>query len=63
MREHCRESSRNFPGRAAKRRAGPALGRTGRAGPGRAEPGPTDRAENFSARSQLYNYDLYSGDQ
>jgi hypothetical protein len=60
MREHCRESSRNFPGRnagtgrAAKRRAGPALVvvRTGRAGPARrppARPGP----KNFDPFSAL----------
>jgi hypothetical protein len=57
MREHYRGCSRNFPGRAAKRRVGPALvvartGRAGpggrRAGPGRAGPGPA------AACSQLY---------
>jgi hypothetical protein len=53
MRKHCRESSRNFPGRAAKRRAGPALvvARTGRAGPGGRRAGP----KNFGPFSALNN--------
>jgi aconitase A len=57
MREHCRERSRNFPGRngpgrKTTGRAGPALvvARTGRAGPGPEDDGP---GRKISARSQL----------
>jgi hypothetical protein len=51
MREHCRESSRNFPGRNGPGRAGPALvvARTGRAGPGGRRAGP----KNFGPFSAL----------